>query len=79
MKIFDVFKNDMPVIKNCQLMWGDITAIDMRSDEVLIAGHDSGIIYTQSIKGQVKITEMQIHNYHLVPILQVCLPCFKGG
>lgn len=60
-------------------MWGDITAIDMKLDEILVAGHESGIIYTQSIKGEVKITEMQLHNYHLVPIVQICLPCFNVG
>ena len=45
LKMFDVFK-DMTQTKNAQLMWPDITAIDLRSDEVLICGHESGIIYT---------------------------------
>eukprot|EP00347_Sterkiella_histriomuscorum_P008402 403345231 len=67
-------KGEFQMVRSCQLMWPDITAIDLRSDEVLICGHESGIIYTQQIKGEIKITEMQLHNYHLTPILQVCLP-----
>ena len=50
-------------------MWPDISAIDMKLDEVIVVGHESGIIYTQSIKGDVKVTEMQLHNYNLSPIL----------
>ena len=67
LKVFEVFK-EMLLVKNCSLMWPDITAIDLRLDEVLICGHESGIIYTQQIKGEIKITEMQLHNYHLSPI-----------
>lgn len=45
MRIYEVFK-DMLLIKNVQLMWPDITTIDLRSDEILIVGHESGIVYT---------------------------------
>ena len=68
LKIYDPFK-DMTLCKSCQLMWPDISAIDMKLDEVIVVGHESGIIYTQSIKGDVKVTEMQLHNYNLSPIL----------
>lgn len=58
-------------------MWPDITAIDLRSDEIIVVGHESGIIYTQSIKGDFKFTEMQIHNYHLSPVSQITLPFYN--
>ena len=48
----------MTMSKNVQLMWPDITAIDIRLDEIIVVGHESGIIYTQSLKGDFKITEM---------------------
>lgn len=37
---------DMNLVKQFTLMWPDITAIDMKSDELIIVGHESGIIYT---------------------------------
>jgi hypothetical protein len=56
------------------MLWPDVSALDMKSDELIIAGHESGMIYTQPIKGEIKISEMQIHNFHLSPILHIALP-----
>ena len=44
-RIYDVFK-DMKVIKQFNMLWPDVTSLDMKSDEMIVVGHESGIIYT---------------------------------
>jgi hypothetical protein len=44
-RAFDVF-NEMQVVKTFNMMWHDISALDMRSDELMVVGHESGMIYT---------------------------------
>ena len=39
-------------------MWPDVSCIDMRGDELLVVGHESGIIYSHNIKGDIKIADM---------------------
>ena len=46
MKIFDLTHPELQIVKQSQLMWADITAIDLRLDETIVVGHESGVIYT---------------------------------
>ena len=44
-RVYDIFQ-DMKVIKYFSMMWTDVSALDLKSDELILVGHDSGMIYT---------------------------------
>lgn len=59
----------MKVLKLYSMLWADISAFNLRSDDLIIVGHESGVIYTQPIKGDIKVSKMNIYNFHRSPIL----------
>lgn len=57
LKIFDPWL-DMLLIKVINLMQSDVSCIDMRQDELIVYGHESGMIYSQAIKGEIRSTDL---------------------
>jgi hypothetical protein len=57
LKIFDPWL-DMLLIKVINLMQSDVSCIDMRHDELIVYGHESGMIYSQAIKGEIRSTDL---------------------
>ena len=68
MKMFDTGRN-FECVRTNTLIWGDVTSLQIRYDDLMIVGHTSGIIYSQNIRTEIKVTDMQLHNYHMTPIL----------
>ena len=68
MRIIDTSR-EFEIVRNATLIWGDVTTLQIRFDDLMVVGHQSGIIYSQNIRSEIKVTDMQLHNYHMSPIL----------